>query len=78
MAPQGADDERIQAPVDAARPGALAGARLGIGAIPEALRSRLEDGHKGRRHLETPADRLFERTHSRAEGGSCPEANEVE
>ena len=77
MAPQGADSRSIQAAVDAARPGALAGARLGIGAIPETLRSRLEDGHKGRRHLESLADRLFERGHSRADGESCPEAYKV-
>ena len=53
MAAQGAESKSIQEPVDAARPGALAGARLGIGAIPETLRSRPEHGHKGRRHLES-------------------------
>jgi hypothetical protein len=63
VAPHGADSKRIQAAVDAARPGALACARLGIGAIPEALHSRLDDGHKSRRHLESLAERVFERRH---------------
>jgi hypothetical protein len=63
VAPQGADSKRIQAAVDAARPGALTGARLGIGAIPETLRCRLDDGQKGRRHLESRANRRFERRH---------------
>ena len=57
---QGNDTDTI-----AAMAGALAGARMGIEAIPGPLRAKLEDGPKGRRHIEALADRLFERNRGR-------------
>jgi poly(ADP-ribose) glycohydrolase ARH3 len=53
---QGNDTDTI-----AAMAGALAGARLGVGAIPEPLRARLEDAHKGRTYIAALAGRLHER-----------------
>jgi poly(ADP-ribose) glycohydrolase ARH3 len=49
----------------AAMAGALAGAHLGIGAIPARLLDRLEDGAKGRSHIMALAKRLHERFQSR-------------
>jgi ADP-ribosylglycohydrolase len=45
--------------------GALAGAHLGVGAIPARLLERLEDGAKGRSHITGLAARLHERFQSR-------------
>lgn len=45
----------------AAMAGALCGARLGSEGIPTPLIDKLENGHKGRMHLETLAGALFER-----------------
>jgi poly(ADP-ribose) glycohydrolase ARH3 len=48
----------------AAMTGALAGAHLGVRAIPAHLLDRLEDGAKGRAHIERLATRLYERFRS--------------
>jgi poly(ADP-ribose) glycohydrolase ARH3 len=48
----------------AAMTGALAGAHLGVAAIPARLLDRLEDGPKGRSHIGTLAARLHERFRS--------------
>jgi poly(ADP-ribose) glycohydrolase ARH3 len=45
----------------AAMAGALSGAHLGITAIPRRLLDHLEDGPKGRTHIERLATQLFER-----------------
>lgn len=45
----------------AAMAGAISGAYLGRAAIPERLLGALEDGPKGRRYLETLAQRLYQR-----------------
>jgi poly(ADP-ribose) glycohydrolase ARH3 len=45
----------------AAMTGALAGAHLGVGAIPARLLDRLEDGDKGRSHIGRLAARLHDR-----------------
>jgi poly(ADP-ribose) glycohydrolase ARH3 len=45
----------------AAMAGALAGAHLGVAAIPVRLLDRLEDGGKGRSHIRRLAARLHER-----------------
>jgi poly(ADP-ribose) glycohydrolase ARH3 len=45
----------------AAMAGAISGAYLGRAAIPEKLLDALEDGHKGRRYLETLARQLYQR-----------------
>lgn len=44
----------------AAMAGALCGARLGTAGIPAELIGKLEDDHKGRRHLEYLAEALFD------------------
>jgi poly(ADP-ribose) glycohydrolase ARH3 len=44
----------------AAMAGALSGARLGVGALPEVLLTRLEDGRKGRTYIRSVALRLHE------------------
>jgi poly(ADP-ribose) glycohydrolase ARH3 len=44
----------------AAMAGALAGTRLGLGAIPESLRAKLEDVRKGRQYIASLADRLHD------------------
>jgi poly(ADP-ribose) glycohydrolase ARH3 len=54
----------------AAMAGALAGTRLGVGAVPEPLLARLEDGHKGRRYITSLADRLCQRL---AHGRGAPD-----
>lgn len=46
----------------AAMSGALAGARLGVAAIPTGLLDKLEDSHQGRSHIERLATRLHERS----------------
>ena len=45
----------------AAMAGALSGAYLGAGALPQSLLTRLEDGAKGRTYIEDLARRLHER-----------------
>jgi poly(ADP-ribose) glycohydrolase ARH3 len=45
----------------AAMAGCISGAYLGIKAVPENLLDRLEDGPKGRRHIASLANGLFER-----------------
>ncbi len=52
---QGGDTDTL-----AAMAGALAGARVGIDAIPAHLLARLEDSTGGRAYIEALADRLFE------------------
>jgi poly(ADP-ribose) glycohydrolase ARH3 len=49
----------------AAMAGALAGASLGVGAIPATLLGRLEDGRKGRSYIERLADSLHDNHASR-------------
>lgn len=49
----------------AAMAGALSGAYLGLGAIPQRWLDRLEDGPKGRPYLRTLAERLYERYRER-------------
>ncbi len=54
----------------AAMTGALAGARLGVEAVPPHLIEQLEDHHaQGRSHIEALADELFDGRRRRAGGG---------
>ncbi len=53
---QGGDTDTL-----AAMAGALAGARLGLGAIPGGPLARVEDGPRGRAYILGLADRLYQR-----------------
>jgi poly(ADP-ribose) glycohydrolase ARH3 len=44
----------------AAMAGAISGARLAIAAVPARLLEKLENGHKGRDHIRSLAERLYE------------------
>jgi poly(ADP-ribose) glycohydrolase ARH3 len=52
----------------AAMAGALCGAQLGVGGIPARLLGGLEEGKKGRSHIERLATRLYERHQEMSRG----------
>jgi poly(ADP-ribose) glycohydrolase ARH3 len=56
----------------AAMAGALAGAHLGVGAVPRRLLDKLEDGTKGRSHIEGLAAALHGRLPARTKEGPTP------
>lgn len=53
----------------AAMAGALSGAHLGLGAIPQKILDKLEDGPKGRTYIRQLAEHLHERYLNRKPGG---------
>jgi ADP-ribosylglycohydrolase len=52
--------DAVGAPVEG-MPGGICGALNGVGCIPAHLLALLEDGPKGRRYIESIAQRLFDR-----------------